>query len=258
MTTIVISQPLLFPWPGFFELLSQADIFVHLDDVQFSRGSFTNRIQIKHPSGMKWMTVPLVGKGKGRSIIDLEATGTDWKGRHRALILQALRGAPHINVAIQLFDRVYSHEPLVSLLISSVEESAKAIGLERPVRWLRSSRMGIVETSWRRVLAIVRSLGGNRYVTAHGGAQYLDHETFEQTGVMVEYVDYSMTPYPQLHGPFLPHVTVLDLIANLGPSAHTALRSNTVSWRDFISHQQISPMEDSLNGARFPISHKRR
>ena len=36
-----------------------ADIIVHYDDVQFSKGSFTNRVQIKTKDGFKWMTVPL-------------------------------------------------------------------------------------------------------------------------------------------------------------------------------------------------------
>ena len=47
MTTVVISQPMLFPWVGMFEQVALADVFVHYDDVQFSKGSFTNRVQLK-------------------------------------------------------------------------------------------------------------------------------------------------------------------------------------------------------------------
>ena len=47
MTRVVITQPMLFPWPGFFEQLCLADVYIYLDDVQFSKGSFTNRVQIE-------------------------------------------------------------------------------------------------------------------------------------------------------------------------------------------------------------------
>ena len=47
MTTVVISQPMFFPWVGMFEQIALADVYVHYDDVQFSKGSFTNRVQLK-------------------------------------------------------------------------------------------------------------------------------------------------------------------------------------------------------------------
>ena len=121
MTTVVISQPQLLPWPGFFELVASAEIYVHLDDALFSKGSFTNRIQIKHPTGTKWMTVPLQGKGTFQKIIQLEAAGTEWKRRHRELVRQSLSAAPHLDSALDLFDAVYGVDPLIELLIASIE-----------------------------------------------------------------------------------------------------------------------------------------
>ncbi|MBC8123824.1 MAG: WbqC family protein, partial [Gemmatimonadaceae bacterium] len=61
MNTVVISQPMLFPWIGMFEQICLADVYVHYDDVQFSKGSFSNRVQVKSASGSKWITVPLIG-----------------------------------------------------------------------------------------------------------------------------------------------------------------------------------------------------
>jgi WbqC-like protein family len=238
MTTVVISQPMLFPWPGFFELLSQADIYIHLDDAQFSRGSFTNRVQVKHPSGIKWMTIPIKKEGMLQRICDLQADGVDWKRVHRALILQALRSASHIDTAVELMDCVYAHEQIIALLTASIEQLSRTIMLERPSRWLKASEMNVSGRSSNRVLALVRSVGGTRYVTAHGGSNYLDHEAFERAGVTVEYVDYSKTPYTQLHGPFCPFVSALDVVANLGPAAHTILHPKTIPWRAFLGQKR--------------------
>jgi WbqC-like protein len=239
MTSVVISQPQLFPWPGFFELVASADIYVHLDDALFSRGGFINRVQIKHPSGSKWMTVPLKGKGSFQMINRLEADGDDWKKKHRELVRRSLAQAPHLDLALSVFDAVYAVDPLVELLVAGIERSTARMRIRAPGEWLRSSRLAIEGTSWQRVLAIVKATGGTRYVTAHGGANYLDHEAFERAGVAVEYVDYSKTAYPQLHGEFIPYVSILDLIANTGTDARTVLRPKTIAWRDFLSRQVL-------------------
>ena len=236
MTSVVISQPQLFPWPGFFELVAVADVYVHLDDALFSRGGFINRVQIKHPRGSKWMTVPLKGKGSFQPINRLEAEGHDWKRRHRELVRQSLANAPHLELALDLFDSVYVADPLVELLVAGVEQSAKRLGMNQ-LHWTRSSGLHVGGSSSGRVLDIVQAIGGTRYVTAHGAANYLDHEAFERAGVAVEYVDYSQTAYPQLFGEFIPYVSILDLIANIGMDAHTVIRPKTIAWRDFLSRQ---------------------
>jgi hypothetical protein len=245
MKSVVISQPQLLPWPGFFELVASADIYVHLDDAQFSRGGFINRVQIKHPAGSKWMSVPLKGKGSFQQINRMEAAGTDWKRRHRELVRQSLAEAPHLDRALALLDAVYAADPLVELLMTGIELPAATMDLDRPKQWIRSSELTLAGTSSERVLAIVKAVGGTHYVTAHGAANYLDHEAFEVAGVSVDYLDYSKTPYPQLHGDFTPYVSVLDLIANLGMDAHKALRPKTIPWREFLhklrNNIEVSP-----------------
>ncbi|MFX8397163.1 WbqC family protein, partial [Acinetobacter baumannii] len=88
-----ISQPMLFPWPGFFEQLMLADSYVDLVDVQFSKGSFTNRVQLKFPQERRWLTVPLAGQGSFRTIAALQAAAGDWRAQHRQLVQASLHDA---------------------------------------------------------------------------------------------------------------------------------------------------------------------
>ena len=84
---------------------------------------------------------------------------------------------------------------------------------------------------------MVSALGGGRYVTGWGARSYLDHEAFEAAGIAVEYMEYRKLPYPQLHGDFMPYVSSLDLVANLGVEGAACIQSETVSWRDFVDHE---------------------
>ncbi|GGF49426.1 hypothetical protein GCM10007301_05820 [Azorhizobium oxalatiphilum] len=238
MTTVVITQPMLFPWPGFFEQLMLADAYLYLDDAQFSKGSFTNRIQVKYGDDRRWMTIPLAGKGSFQPIAELQSTDGDWKAAHRALLAQSLADAPHRDDALGVFDAVYAHEGLCELLIASIEEPARYLGIGSDRRIARTTHMDVAGVSWQRVLDLVRSQDGTRYLTGHGAARYLDHVAFEAAGVGVEYMAYSLTPWSQGKGAFTPYVTILDLIAHTGPEARTYLKPATIPWRPFLEQRR--------------------
>src|SRR6188768_4131453 len=105
---VVISQSMYFPWVGFLEQLRLADVFVHYDDVQFSKGSFTNRVQIKMPIGRRWMTVPLVDHHLGQAIneVRIKAPG-EWRAGHMDLLRESFEGAPFKEDAIGIVEQVY-------------------------------------------------------------------------------------------------------------------------------------------------------
>ncbi|MGF6256226.1 WbqC family protein [Ensifer sp. LBL] len=237
MTAVVISQPMLFPWPGFFEQLMLADSYIYLDDAQFSKGSFTNRIQLLNGDDRSWMTIPLAGKGSFQKIQNLSATGDTWRTSHRSLLRQSLSAAPYIDDALAIFDEVYAHDAICDLLIASIDIPARYLGVVAGRACRRSSEMAIEGTSWQRVLDLVLSAGGTRYLTGHGAANYLDHHAFEAAGVNVEYMNYSCTPWPQPRETFTPYVSVLDLIARTGPDARKHLLPTTTPWQEFLKEE---------------------
>ena len=234
MSAVVISQPMLFPWPGFFEQLMLADIFYFLDDTQYSKGSFTNRIQIKLGEQRKWMTIPLAGKGTFQEIHHLTAHDTDWRGSHLALLHQAFRHAPYRADAIRLVETAYASDTLCKTLIASIELSAQYMGIGKNQETALTSSIAIDGRSWQRVLDIVTAVKGTRYLTGHGAAGYLDHEAFAAAGIDVEYMAYSKTPWPQAGNQFSPYVSILGLIANVGPECASYLHPKTVPWQEFL------------------------
>ena len=240
MHTVVISQPFFFPWVGLFEQWRLADSFVHYDDVQFSKGSFCNRVQIKTARGMRWLTVPLQRWHLGQCIHDLVPDDRQpWRQRHRQLLHEAWEAAPFRQDAEAVVEAVYAAEypNLAALAIASLESIADYFALERPARHV-SSQLHVPGRNSDRVLEIVRHLQGTRYVTGHGARNYLNHLSFEAHGIVVEYMDYQKRPYTQLHGPFTPYVSALDLIANLGPQGAEFIRSPTIGWRAFLARSE--------------------
>jgi WbqC-like protein family len=238
MTTVVISQPMLFPWPGFFEQLMLTDRFLFLDDVQFSKGSFTNRIQIKSAGKVKWLTISLKDSGSFKRINELAPAHEDWRSSQLQQLTQAYSEAPYAADALALAETVYAKESVCEVLIASIEEPAKYLNIASQQQRAKTSDIGINGTSSTRVLDLVCHCQGTRYLTGHGAAKYLDHESFEKQGIAVEYMDYSKTIWPQSGGEFTPYLSVLDLIANTGRYAANYLRPATTDWRSHLSKAQ--------------------
>ena len=123
--------------------------------------------------------------------------------------------------------------------MASIDVPAAYLGLAPDRKIARSSALNIAGQSWQRVLDMVTHFEGDRYLTGHGAARYLAHEAFEEAGVQVEYMQYSLTPWPQPAGQSTPYVTILDLIARTGRDAASYLKPSTLSWRDFLPQARI-------------------
>ena len=234
MKTVVISQPMYFPWVGLLEQMRCADVWVHLDDAQFSKGGFMNRVQVKTDQGLRWLTVPLQEHSLETTLNQIRPAAHDWPRKHLATLTQSMAGAPFQSEMMALAEGALQDAgSLAQLGARSMEGLANYFDvLPGDIRF--ASAMGVDGTGWERVLEICRITGAERYVTGHGARNYLDHEAFEAAGVRVEYLDYEQRAYPQLHGEFIPYVTGLDLAANCGRAGREVIASGSIYWKDFL------------------------
>lgn len=234
---IVISQSMYFPWVGLLEQVRLADCFVHYDDVQFGRG-FYNRVQVKTAQGMRWMTVPLRGHERASTIAGTPIdNGVNWQRQHLELLRHAYSAAPFRDEMLDIVRGVFDMKPetLADIARASILSLADYFGLREGRRFADSRDLGIGGASSQRLHDIVLATQGSVYVTGHGARNYLDHALFERSGIRVEYMDYQCLPYRQMHGPFTPYVTALDLVANCGKDGASVIRSGTVGWRVFLT-----------------------
>lgn len=234
---VVISQPMYFPWIGMLQQIRLCDIYVYYDDVQFSRGSFFNRVQIKTAQGIRWLTVPLGGFKLGQSINEVKIDNNrDWQSSQRSQLQQAYADTPFYLDMLNVVDGVFAkdYKYIGELAIASTNALTQYYLSTESKKFLLSSTMNIHGASSKRVIEICSALCAKTYLTGHGARNYLDHEGFEKEGIDVAYINYALEPYPQLHGEFTPYVSSLDLIANCGKDGLKLIQGAPVNWRDFI------------------------
>lgn len=232
---IVISQSMYFPWVGMLEQVKLADTYVYYDDVQFSKGSFVNRVQYKTAQGVQWLTVPV----KHKIGVNINETQIDnrknWQHRQRESLRQAYSKCIFLDEMLEVFDAVNSKsfEFIGELSRASLMAVVDYFDLRKNKEFVHSFDLGVKGSGSQRVMDIVRLLKGNIYITGHGATQYLDHELFERNGIEVQYIDYKKIPYEQKHNSFTPFVSSLDLIANCGHEGIQYICSGTKTWKNF-------------------------
>lgn len=235
---LVISQPMFFPWVGFFEQIKLCETYVNYDDVQYSKGGFTNRVQVKSKNGSQWMTVPLKKVHLGQPINEVEINNLqDWKTKHLDLLKSCYRDAPFYSEMITIVEHLYGKEWLSigQLSEASLDAICQYFKLHEGKQFLDIASLKVDGTSSDRVLSIAVKLGASEYITGHGASKYLDHNIFESKGIKVEYMDYQKIEYPQMFGQFNPYVSILDLIANGGKEGIKYINSKAKHWRGFLN-----------------------
>lgn len=234
MKKVVIHQPLFFPWIGMFEQMVCSDIYLHYDDAIIPKsGGLTNRIKIKTSNGTVWLTVPIIRKGE-QCIRDVKILNNKpWKNKHFKTLQQSYARAPYVADMLDIVNEVYDRNDvyLMDLNIFAIEKVVEYYCLDLNSEF--TSKFNVRCQRSEKVFALVKKNNGNIYITGHGARKYLDHDMFESNGIRVEYMDYKMMPYPQLHGDFNPYVSILDLIANTGQEGKKFISPATIYWKVF-------------------------
>jgi hypothetical protein len=223
--TLVVLQPGYLPWLGFFDQLRRADVFVYYDDVQFDKHGWRNRNRIKTQSGPQWLTVPVRHSGLGLPrILDVEIDArTPWARKHAASLRQAYARAPFAAQYLPELEAVLQQpwERLVDLDLAMAALLARWLGLPAPVE--RSSALGIEGEKTDRLLKICQHFGATRYLSGNAAQAYLDVPLLARHGIAVEWQDFTHPVYPQLHGPFVPYLSAIDLVLNCGEQSRAVL-----------------------------------
>lgn len=239
---VTIHQPEYLPWLGFFNKMQQADVFVVLDTVQFTKEDFQNRNRVKTRNGWSWLTVPVYKKGRSsQRILDVEICNDSRWGRKTAALLRDSYGkAPHFAEHFYdsqggFFEGLFAATwtSLCELDIEIIQYLRHALGIETKI--LRASQLDLPATDLPGGIdvnggtevthRISRHLGADVYLSGSFGRDYLDESVFQASGIEVQYTSFEHPTYEQLWPPFEPRLSAIDVLFNHGEEASRILET---------------------------------
>lgn len=216
---IAILQPGFLPWLGFFDLLRRCDVFVYYDDVQFDKHGWRNRNKIKTQSGEMWLTVPVIHSSRhGQKILDVKIDNDqNWGKKITRSIYQSYAKAPYLELLYPELEKVILKNwvNLVDLNYAVTKLLMMWLGINRHIYY--SSLLDVTGDKTGRILNICKMFNANMYISGNAAQTYLDLILLNKHGIDVQWQNFSHPEYPQLHGDFIPYLSALDYLMNVGP-----------------------------------------
>jgi hypothetical protein len=224
---VVVMQPTYLPWPGYFDLMDQSDVFVFLDTVQFEKRSWQQRNRIKTAQGELYLTVPVLGSCH-QPLAEVEINNhTDWRHKHWASLEMNYRKSPFWSHYGPMLQRIYEREwvRLVDLNIEVATQLAGALGIQAKLE--RTSQMPpLPGRKTEPLVALCRQFQADTYLSPRGSRAYLDSEVpFAEHGIALRFQAYAPPTYPQRYADFIPALSAVDLLMNVGDRSLEVLRS---------------------------------
>lgn len=215
-----VHQPNYIPWLGYFHKLANSTQFIILDNVDFQTGnaqSIISRVRIKTANGEQWITVPVKKSGRTH-IADVRVDNSQpWASKQLKTIRFAYAKAPHFSQVFPVFEALLgtTHETLGSLNTAIIQRLAELLGIQTPFH-VASTMPLTSEDRNLRLIEICKQVGCDTYLCGRGAREYMDVPLFEREGIRVQFTQFEPRPYPQLHGEFVPGLSTLDALFNVG------------------------------------------
>jgi hypothetical protein len=214
-----IVQPSYLPWLPFFERMAVSDVFIYLDDVEYSKNSPFNRNDIKTQSGRSRLTAPVTYKGNSTALIGDITTDErrPWRKKHFRSIEQAYSRAPFWEMYRDALASLYEPDEhnLFNISLPIIEFLKQAFEIETPCH--TSSELSVPGERNEKLRNLCSVFGASHFVVKPDTEDYHPKNEFEPYGLQFSYLTYSKFHYPQLHGDFEPNLSALDYLLNCGP-----------------------------------------
>lgn len=222
-----IIQPNYMPWRGYFDFIDDVDLFIFLDDVQYTRRDWRNRNRIKSPQGLQWLTVPVhFHRHSAPLIADTPIDYThNWQRKHINSLKVSYGSAPYFAQygpeCLALLETRFA--TIAELNIALTRWMMAQLAITTPLK--RASTLQASGAKTARLIDILQRVGATIYLSGPAAKDYLEPGQFDQAGIALEYKTYAYQPYPQRWGSFQGAVSALDLLFNCGPQAPRFLKS---------------------------------
>jgi len=234
----VILQSGYIPWLGYFDLIKKADVFVFLDDVQWTTRDWRNRNRVRTPEGWSWLTVPVeLGKPHYEySVKDVEIDNSqNWQEKHLRTLKSCYKKTPYFDEAYPLFDSILRKKQkfVVDLNYELIFGICNYIGL-KGTKFLFSQEMSISREikKTEKLISILKEIRGvTTYISGQSAKSYLEESEFEGKGIKVEWHNYQHPYYRQNtwgSNIFIPYLSIVDLLFNHGTESLSILSCSKI------------------------------
>lgn len=208
-------QPYLFPYIGYFQLISAADKFIILDDVQYIERGWSNRNQILNGGKAKTFTFPVSAGSRSQTFQQRHYRHSDSDvNEFKRLICASYSTAPCFPQVSQLISDImtFPESAVAAFNLNSIKAVCRYLNIQTDFI-LSSEISGLGDFRGQyRIRQACLALGATCYTNPAGGVALYDETLFESSGINLSFLFSNATPYEQLNDTFTPYLSIIDVL----------------------------------------------
>ena len=220
-------QPVYLPGAIFFNKVALCDAIIFIGHVQLERNSWQTRNRIRNNSsgGEMYLSVPVKTKNKSNQAInDTEIANRQWTKKHLRSIELTYSNTPFYEEYYpKLLDIM--EKPWTSLSEMNkeiIKEVMDWLGLSTAIQ--DSSDISWVGKKTEMLVSLAENVGAKEYVSNRGASAYVEINKFAEAGIEHLWQSFSSPIYDQGRENFVPDLSIIDMIFNLGPEASRVIK----------------------------------
>jgi len=208
---ITIHQPEHLIWLGLIDKISQADIFVVLDTVQFRKNYFQNRNKIRTQNGWTWLTVPIKKHPLKTKIKDIEISyKQNWTERYLGLIKDNYKKSRYFDRYFPGLEKIIlkKYQYLSDLNLELIKFILKHFNVKTKIIKAFDLKLPETKSGSDKILEICKKLSADIYLSGISGKDYLNLSDFKTAGIKVRFQEFDYSDDT---------LSSIDLLFNSGP-----------------------------------------
>ena len=211
---LAIMQPYLFPYIGYFQLMSAVDEFVVYDNIEFTKKGWINRNRILVNGQEAYITVPL---RKDSDFLDVRerVLSDTWpieKQRILNRLTESYRKAPYYKEVYPLVESSLGFEEmnLFKFILNSIALANDYLDIKTKLVVSSTIAVNHELKAEQKVLSICKVKNANVYINLPGGISLYDKDKFDAAGIRLLFIRPNEIRYRQFENEFIPRLSIID------------------------------------------------
>lgn len=217
---LAVMQPYLFPYIGYFQLVSKVDKFIFLDDVNFIKKGWVNRNRFIVSGQPIFFTCPLKGVSQNKKISEIQLSHSEkWEDRFKKTLRNSYSKAPFFEAVYPIIENVLGkRKNSISLLAAdSIIAMSEYLNINTKFSFSSSLENSNLKGE-ERILDICEHELASTYFNLPGGVTLYSEQSFDVKGIAINFISPNIFTYPQFSDNFIPGMSIIDVLMHCDPS----------------------------------------
>ena len=209
---IAIMQPYLFPYIGYWQLISAVDKFIIFDDVNYINKGYINRNNILVNNKSYQFTLDLIGASQNKLINEILI------GKNSDKILKTIelnyKKSPCFKDAFPLIEDIFNQNEknLAKFIGYSLKKISKYLKINITFVYSSDIEKNNYFKNQDKIIDICEKLSATEYINLIGGRELYKSKGFISKNIQLRFIDTKPIKYRQFNDDFVKFLSIIDVM----------------------------------------------